>query len=1199
MVNCPDAIYYTTMELDETNSKKGDDHHVTLYQSNLITEEHMKTFVCESFNCAILDSGATSTVAGKVWTECYVESLPEDKSKLITYHKSQNSFKFGSGSVYHSMYLMKIPANIGSEEVFIEVDVVDTDVPLLLSRNAMKKADTHIDFKNDTVTMFDTKLNVIVTESGHYALPLGSSNEILSDAEKGKARVVLHIESVPKNDKNKIAHKLHSQFSHPTADKLIKLVNSAGMGEDRELVGAIRAVTDSCQICKEYRRPPPRPVTGLSLATQFNDVVAMDLKMFKGKWILHLIDHVSRFSAASFIKSKNPREIIQKNFNIWISVFGPPQKFLSDNGGEFNNHEFQTLCESFNIKVLTTAAKAPWSNGLCERHNAVLADMLSKTWEEGQCDEGTALCWAIHAKNSLSNVHGFSPYQIAIGYTPKLPCVLFDDPPALESSTSEIVTRNLQGIASARKAFIEAESSEKIRRALRHNMKAGNRKFYTGDTVYYKRNDSRKWKGPGKVIGQDSQQVLIKHGGMYVRVHPCRVMHWKESHFQRSSINKNENSLTPEASHQTSASIINEQSKIIVDNANSSSDESNSSTSSNHSQNDNRSSDNEVPQTAESVQSQSPESVDAPSTAQLTEKTTLKKGLEIEYKPENSSSWRKAKLHSRAGKATGKYGTHWNLVDGNSLIELNMNEVEWRSPSHNSDSSDDSEYVDTEHEEVHLSEVFVSTVDEQTLSAKTKELESWKMEEVYEEVEDSGQETISVRWVITPKIDNGVISTKARLVARGFEEDKSGLRTDSPTCMKETLKTVLAVAVSKDWEVHSIDIKSAFLQGNPINRKIYLRPPKEANAEGKLWLLKKVVYGLSDASRVWYLRVVEELSNLGATISKYDRSLFTWKNNNSLHGMLVVHVDDFLWCGSQEFYNEVILKLKSIFKISKEKDGIFKYIGIELVQKCDSIVLGQKSYTESIKEITLPKRTPMKHERVQDPKLHRSFRGLVGQLSWASGMTRPDAAFNSCILSTAQASPTYADIAEANKAVRDVKNKSFALRYPKLDLLSLKIVIFSDASYGNLRNGGSQGGHIVLLCDDKGNCSPISWSSKKLKRVVRSTLGAETLAAVDAIDSAYLMSEILKEILSFRKEEKICMELYTDNKSLYDALHTSNLVSDKRLRVDMSALRELSDNGQVQFRWIESKNQLADVLTKKGASKMELLRVLENARVSV
>ena len=49
------------------------------------------------------------------------------------------------------------------------------------------------------------------------------------------------------------------------------------------------------------------------------------------------------------------------------------------------------------------------------------------------------------------------------------------------------------------------------------------------------------------------------------------------------------------------------------------------------------------------------------------------------------------------------------------------------------------------------------------------------------------------------------------------------------------------------WKYHSIDIKSAYLQGNTIQRKIFLKPPKEYD-EGKLWRLKKTVYGLCDAA---------------------------------------------------------------------------------------------------------------------------------------------------------------------------------------------------------------------------------------------------------------------------------------------------------------------------------------------------------------
>ena len=74
-------------------------------------------------------------------------------------------------------------------------------------------------------------------------------------------------------------------------------------------------------------------------------------------------------------------------------------------GGEFNNKHFQDLCESFNIRVMSTAAEAPWSNGLCERHNAILGDMLSRTLAEKTANKRTALCWVAHAKNSMANVH--------------------------------------------------------------------------------------------------------------------------------------------------------------------------------------------------------------------------------------------------------------------------------------------------------------------------------------------------------------------------------------------------------------------------------------------------------------------------------------------------------------------------------------------------------------------------------------------------------------------------------------------------------------------------------------------------------------------------------------------------------------------------------------------------------------------------
>ena len=107
-------------------------------------------------------------------------------------------------------------------------------------------------------------------------------------------------------------------------------------------------------------------------------------------------------------------------------------------------------------------------------------------------------------------MHGFSPYQLMFSMNPRLPNVLSNRPPALERlSESKINASNLRRMHEARKAFIKSESSEKISRALRHNLRSyKDATFTTEDDVYYKKNNSRRWKGPGKVIGVDDNKFL-------------------------------------------------------------------------------------------------------------------------------------------------------------------------------------------------------------------------------------------------------------------------------------------------------------------------------------------------------------------------------------------------------------------------------------------------------------------------------------------------------------------------------------------------------------------------------------------------------------------------------------------------------------------------------------------------------------------
>ena len=179
-----------------------------------------------------------------------------------------------------------------------------------------------------------------------------------------------------------------------------------------------------------------------------------------------MIDHLTRFSASCVIKSKRKETIVKKVFQIWISIFVSPKKFLLDNGGEFNNHKFISLCKNVDIHICTMAAEAPWSNGLVERHNAILGYTVAKTIDDVICDFELALAWVAAAKNSLKNINGFSPNQMAFGKNPDFPVSLNTNLPALEGVTSsQLVASNLNVMHAARQVFIQNKSSEKVKHA--------------------------------------------------------------------------------------------------------------------------------------------------------------------------------------------------------------------------------------------------------------------------------------------------------------------------------------------------------------------------------------------------------------------------------------------------------------------------------------------------------------------------------------------------------------------------------------------------------------------------------------------------------------------------------------------------------------------------------------------------------------
>ena len=112
--------------------------------------------------------------------------------------------------------------------------------------------------------------------------------------------------------------------------------------------------------------------------------------------------------------------------------------------------------------------------------------------------------------------------------------------------------------------------------------------------------------------------------------------------------------------------------------------------------------------------------------------------------------------------------------------------------------------------------------DDDVLLAKQVELKKWTDNNVYAQVEDQGQYRISTTWVVNVKQAEGQRVTKARLVARGYEEQLN-MRKDSPTCMTSSTRVATSIISAKDWALNSMDVYAAFLQGQDIERDVYCR----------------------------------------------------------------------------------------------------------------------------------------------------------------------------------------------------------------------------------------------------------------------------------------------------------------------------------------------------------------------------------------
>ena len=238
--------------------------------------------------------------------------------KEVKEYSSDTIFRFGVGKL-KARKMVYLPVAF-CEKVKLEVDVVNADIPLLLSLKTMKEMGLQTDFDTDQIVVNGERFDLETTSTGHYTLTLAKNLDCNSQvfvstlAERVKSQ---------KLDKKKKALKLHRRFAQASFKRIIELLRNAGKGNE-ELEKELETIQNSCEFCLKHQRASPRPSVCLPLANEFNELVAMNLKKINGVWVLHCIDYLTRFSAAHAVSSRDPDEIMEKFFVIWISMFDPP-----------------------------------------------------------------------------------------------------------------------------------------------------------------------------------------------------------------------------------------------------------------------------------------------------------------------------------------------------------------------------------------------------------------------------------------------------------------------------------------------------------------------------------------------------------------------------------------------------------------------------------------------------------------------------------------------------------------------------------------------------------------------------------------------------------------------------------------------------------------------------------------------------------
>jgi hypothetical protein len=480
------------------------------------------------------------------------------------------------------------------------------------------------------------------------------------------------------------------------------------------------------------------------------------------------------------------------------------------------------------------------------------------------------------------------------------------------------------------------------------------------------------------------------------------------------------------------------------------------------------------------------------------------------------------------------------------------------------------------------------------------EMNSMKNNGVWDLVElPNGVKPIGCKWVFKTKKDSlgNIERYKARLVAKGFTQ-KEGIdytETFSPVSKKDSLRVILALVAHFDLELHQMDVKTAFLNGD-LEEVVYMKQPEgfsSNDGEHLVCKLKKSIYGLKQASRQWYLKFHGIISSFGFVENPMDQCIYQ-KVSGSKICFLILYVDDILLATNDKgFLHEVKQFLSKNFDMKDMGEASY-VIGIKIHRDRTRGVLGlsQETYINKILERfrmknCSPSVAPIvkgdkfnlsqcpKNEFEREQMKNIPYASVVGSLMYAQVCTRPDIAFAVGILGRYQSNPGMDHWKAAKKVLRYLQGtKDYMLMYRQTD--NLDVTGYSDSDFaGCVDSRKSTSGYIFMLAG-----GAISWRSTKQTLVATSTMEAEFVSCFEATSHGVWLKSFISGLRIMDSISRP-LKVFCDNSAaVFMAKNNKSGSRSKHIDIKYLAIRERVKDKVVLIEHISTELMIADPLTK-------------------